>query len=61
MGKSSRCALLAAVWFCAVVLALILAELDPGYSPLCLVPGLGLGVNAAGYVIAEVEDARRRP
>lgn len=61
MGKSSRCALLAAVWFCAVVLALILAELDPGYSPLCLVPDLGFGVNAAGYVIAEVEDARRRP
>ena len=61
MGKSSRCALLAAVWFCAVVLTLILAELDPSYSPLGLVPGLGLGVNAAGYVVAEIEDARRRP
>lgn len=61
MGKSSRCSLLAAVWFCAVVLTLILAELDPSYSPLGLVPGLGLGVNATGYVVAEIEDARRRP
>lgn len=61
MGKSSRCALLAAVWFCALTLTLILSELDPGCSPLCLVPGLGLSVNAAGYVVAEVEDARRRP
>lgn len=61
MGKSSRYALLGAVWFCAAVLTLILAELDPSYSPLGLVPGLGLGVNAIGYVIAEVKDARREP
>ena len=61
MGKSSRCSLLAAVWFCALALTLILSEIDPGCSPLCIGPGFGLGVNAAGYVVAEVEDARRRP
>lgn len=61
MGKSSRCALLAAVWFCALALTLILAELDPSCSPFCCVPVLGICVNAAGYVVAEVEDARRRP